>query len=359
MGLSSEPVAVPSMVMRVYAYEVDSPPAASDLLFSTASGFHAARLDPDAINSAPYISPGSLLSRRGHVVYTNAELTAMLGIMPPVPDLGLDAVIIGPREIWFSFADEQSPVWSERLGTLLRPGDLLSDAGRVVRTNARLVAAFHPMPPVGDYGLDAVARGAGRAILFSTRLGFFSESLGAGIGHGDLLSETGRVVRTNAQLLEAFHPVDAAVDYGLDAVIVRPFGEIWFSTETGFTDAILGSVGHGDLLSSNGYVVARNLDLLQEFGPLEDAANFGLDAAALPILPCPSDIDQDGDTDGDDVEGFRFFASGPGNLTENPELADFDGDGDADQADFGFLQRCLGGPDSPVDSACGEAWWTD
>jgi hypothetical protein len=42
-------------------------------------------------------------------------------------------------------------------------------------------------------------------------------------------------------------------------------------------DARLGPITDGDLLSDRGYVVARNLDLVRPFQPLEDLANFGLE----------------------------------------------------------------------------------
>jgi len=38
-----------------------------------------------------------------------------------------------------------------------------------------------------------------------------------------------------------------------------------------------------------------------------------------------------------------------------PPLGDFDGDGDVDQDDFGYLQRCLSGPLPQTDPACAEA----
>ena len=41
---------------------------------------------------------------------------------------------------------------------------------------------------------------------------------------------------------------------------------------------MLGPVQSGDLLSDQGYIVFRNLELLNTFAPLEDVAEFGLDA---------------------------------------------------------------------------------
>jgi hypothetical protein len=133
------------------------------------------------------------------------------------------------------------------------------------------------MPPVPDLGLDAVQVRPDGEILFSIREGAFSQQLGTMLGPGDMLSNRGQRVRSAQDLIAAFQPTDPEVDPGLDALYVWPSGEVWFSTETGF-DTQSGVVGPGDLLSDQGYVVFRNLDLVQPFGPLEDLADFGLDA---------------------------------------------------------------------------------
>ena len=57
-----------------------------------------------------------------------------------------------------------------------------------------------------------------------------------------------------------------------------PSGEVWFSVETGFTGPNSEVYRAGDLLSDQGYVVQRNLELVAPFAPLEDLADFGLDA---------------------------------------------------------------------------------
>jgi hypothetical protein len=108
------------------------------------------------------------------------------------------------------------------------------------------------------------------------------------IGHGDLLAEAGFIYRTNAELMEHFNPYDplnpdesAEVDhdYGLDAAWVAPWdSSVWFSTEECFYDRYWGWVSDGDVLCENGWVIRRNLTLLAACGPLEDLANFGLDA---------------------------------------------------------------------------------
>jgi len=347
------PIMDARMHLKIVAYEAPLPPPPLDVWFSTEIGFGAGAMSSGA-GGIVRISDGDLLSRRGHIVRTNRELTARLGIMPVVPDLGLDAVMLGPMgQIWFSFEEVAGSPWSETLGTWLKHGDLLSDAGQIVRTNEQLLARFVRMPPVTDVGLDAVARGPNRAILFSTEEGFFSQALGVTVRHGDLLSDRGAVVRTNAQLLANFDPIDMtmgpmAPDYGLDAIVLRPFGEIWFSTETGFNDAHLGSISDGDLLSTRGYVVARNLELVGPFGPVEDITNFGLDAANV-VVPCRvGDFDYDGDLDHRDFAYFQASFGASGVPAADPDSGDLDGDGDVDASDLAVLLGCMGGPDTPV-----------
>jgi hypothetical protein len=281
---------VPDTEMAMFALYVVATPWPGELRFSTNVDFTSAN------KSIGKVSNGDLLATSGRVVRRNYKLTRRLGIMPIVPDLGLDAVappvylptaVIGPNsgaigepmpacEIWFSIEQE---IWSEKLGTLLHDGDVLSDSGRVVRSYADLIGAFGPMPPATDVGLDALATNAKGQILFSTKQDFFSEKLGKWIRGGDLLIETGQVFKTNADLLANFAPVDAAVkDVGLDAVLLLGRDEIWFSTEIDFTDKTLGPISDGDLLSTKGRIVMKNLHLLREFAPLEKLTNFGLDA---------------------------------------------------------------------------------
>jgi hypothetical protein len=95
---------------------------------------------------------------------------------------------------------------------------------------------------------------------------------------GDVLSDAGRVFRTHQQLLANFHPAVTNHDFGLDAMYVLPSGEIWFSVEEGFSDSQLGTIQAGDLLSSLGYPVFRNQDLLAGFAPSAPAQDYGLDA---------------------------------------------------------------------------------
>lgn len=345
--------------LQLKAFETPLPPHVVDVWFSTNSGFHPGKVSSDVAKPG-VISDGDLLSARGYVVRTNHQLTARLGIMPVVPDLGLDAVMPAPRgETWFSFKREAGSIWSETLGCWLTHGDLLSDRGYVVISHEKLVGAFEPLPTRNtlEPGLDAIHRGPNREMLFSTDEGFYSVRLNQYVGHGDLLSTRGRVVRTNAQLLANFKIVDMTMrpvpmDYGLDAVAVRSNSEIWFSTKVGFIDERYGWVSDGDLLSTTGQVVVRNLALVSGFEPLEDLANFGLDAITWALPSRVGDFDFDGDVDRDDLGAFESAISGPALATPNPDCGDMDGDGDTDQTDFGILQRCLGGVSAAAESDC-------
>jgi hypothetical protein len=231
-----------------------------------------------------------------------------------VPDLGLDAVLgrmpasstthngTTEGETWFSAEDD---ALSEALGELGN-GDLLSDAGRIVRKNYDFIKPFSPMPPIVDFGLDAITLGPDSLLLFSTEEDFFSESIGRSIGYADLLSEDGRIFKSIGDLMANFTPIEPRpIRFGLDAVYVWPHGEVWFSIEESFAELRWGYINHGDLLSDTGRIVARNLELLTEFAPVEDLDDFGLDALHI-LWPCPCyDFDYDCDVD---LRDLAFFA---------------------------------------------------
>lgn len=245
-----------------------------EIWFSTRHGFTPGIQPPPLTN---VVREGDLISSAGRVVRRNRQLMARLGLMPSPdpPDLGLDAVEVLPRgELAFSIGQD---VFSEVLGWL-RHGDVLSDRGRVVRSYGQLIGPFSPMPPLADPGLDALQVLDSGEIYFSIQTEFFSQKLGRYIRRGDLLSSQGRVVKSREDLLARFRPPPLPMDFGLDAIFVWPSGEVWFSLEEGFEDAVLGPIRHGDLLSDRGEVLWRNLELLREFQPLEDLADFGLDA---------------------------------------------------------------------------------
>jgi hypothetical protein len=220
------------------------------------------------------ISPGDLISNRGRVVKRNIDLVERLGVMPGVPDLGLDALQVTRRgEILFSIP---SNVWSETLGWL-RHGDLLSNRGVIVKRNQDLLAAFGLPASQPDAGLDAVQVMPDGEILFSIRSNVVVKP-DLTLSRGDILSDQGRVFRSNRELLANFHPAITNRDFGLDALRILPGGEIWFSVEEGFTDNWLGPVQAGDLLSSSGHRVFSNRQLVAAFAPADPDLDYGLDA---------------------------------------------------------------------------------
>jgi hypothetical protein len=238
-------------------------------------------------NSSGVISPGDLLSNRGRVVKRNIDLVGRLGVMPSVPDLGLDAVdVIRGGEILFSIPGD---VFSETLG-MIHQGDLLSNRGRIVKRNQALLAAFGVAPGSADAGLDAVQLMPGGEILFSTRSNVVV-SASLTLSNGDILSDQGRVFQTQKQLLALFHPAVTNQDFGLDAMRVFPDGEIWFSIAQGFTDNHLGPILPGDVLSNRGYRAFRNSDLVAAFQSADPSLDYGLDAlfvVADAVSPQPS-----------------------------------------------------------------------
>jgi hypothetical protein len=240
-----------------------------EIWFSTALGFTAGLGGPGPV------SGGDFLSSAGRVVHRSSWFCGVLSPMPPCPDPGLDATDLLPGgETAFSITQD---MFSERLGPLGH-GDVLGSRGRILYRQGDLLAAFAPATPAADAGLDALQITDAGEVLFSIGSEVVSKTLKVTLRRGDLLSSTGEVVRSYQQLLSRFHPPAGLTDYGLDSLYVWPGGEIWFSTENGFQDQVLGPVQGGDLLSDQGYIVFRNLELLQTFAPLEDVAEFGLDA---------------------------------------------------------------------------------
>jgi hypothetical protein len=244
-----------------------------ELWFSTSTNFNA------GIWNAPtnLVSDGDLLASTGRIVKHNGELTAQLGIQPLVPDLGLkDIDILPDGEIVFS---TERDVFSETLGDLSAQ-DLLSERGRIVKhADPDLIKNFQPVVPLAQpVGLQAVQMMDNGQIYFSVQNKFESAKLGVTLNPGDLLSDSGTIVKTGSQLLAPFAPATPNNDYGLKVVYVWPSGEIWFSTRDTFADTNGVSYDAGDLLSDQGYIVYTNGELLSAFSPYTNSANFGLDA---------------------------------------------------------------------------------
>src|SRR5437899_2750369 len=164
------------------------------------------------------------------------------------------------REIWFSTTRAFTSTNRFAPTNYISAGDLLSNRGRMVKRNMDLVARLGVMPAVPDLGLDAVQVTRRGEILFSIPVDVFSESLGK-IQHGDLLSNRGAIVRRNQELLAAFKPADS-VDAGLDAVQVMPNGEIYFSIQSNVVVSSTLTLGRGDILSDQGRVFMTQRHLL-------------------------------------------------------------------------------------------------
>lgn len=242
-----------------------------DLWFSTTASFTAGAGE----NPGSQFHGGDLLSLSGRAVKRNRDLYTAVGASPPGPDSGLDAVNVLPGgEIAFSL-DTGFP--ASNVGPL-QHGDLLSTRGRMIYRNQELLAAFVIQPPAPDVGLDAVQIADTEEVFFSIKTDIFSEKLGSTLSRGDLLSSTGTIVRTNRSLLDAFQPSNTAIDYGMDSLYIWPGGEIWFSTGQNFTSQTLGAIAAGDLLSDRGYIVFRNAEFLSAFAPAQTSPDFGLDA---------------------------------------------------------------------------------
>jgi hypothetical protein len=264
---------VNASLFRILNLTLDAMPI-RDLWFSTGAGFTAAQPGPTPVA----VSPADVLSDQGHIAVPAAQIEAALQLVPITEPRNLDAVGVAPGgvvEVSLA-ADATSAI----LDTV-HHGDLVSLAGIRVKSWSDFAGIIGPQPPSPDLGLDAVQDTGDGTLLFSTRDAIFSETLGEVIGRGDLMTSSGQRLRTNAELLKAFHPSQPDHDYGLDAVFLWPGGEIWFSTEEPVP--LEGGVilSDGDLLSDTGRVIYGNLELLQRFAPIEDRTSFGLDALVI------------------------------------------------------------------------------
>ncbi len=219
-------------------------------------------------------------------------------------------VAVPAPKIWFS----TSTNFTSSSGVNVSDGDILSAAGRIIRRNNQLTARLGIMPMVPDLGLDAIMLEKlsnsqkairTRAIYFSLPKDVFSETLGL-LHNGDLLSEKGYVFKTNGDLVSKFKllPTFAAIDIGLDAAYVWPWGEVWFSTKSSFPVEQFEMINPGDLISSYGKVVLRNSELLEAFKPMEKIADFGLDALEILWPYVEADLNEDGVVDSIDYSIF-------------------------------------------------------
>ncbi len=275
----SADVYIPSYTFRIVAVQV------KDIAFTTTASFTPG-------NSKIRVTDGDLLSAAGKVILTNGELIMNFNLWPTLvmQEPGLDAVdmplvsLAGSARPYVYFSTNKDILADGNPGQ----GDILDNNGKIIMRNKELVALFGPMPMAPNAGLDAlqvypyVSSSVKPVFLFSFAQGFFSETLGVYISAGDLLLSTGKVFMTEAEVLRNFKPIDmSARAIGVDAVALRSNGEIWFSVSRDFADARLGKVGNGDVLSDNGRILCKNLDLLAGFAPQEKLADFGLDGLSI------------------------------------------------------------------------------
>jgi hypothetical protein len=182
------------------------------------------------------------------------------------------------REIWFSTAVGFHGAAGPASSGVVEGGDLIANTGRVIKRNADLFTSVGAFPPVPDLGLDAVDILPGGEIAFSLGSDITSTTLGP-LQHGDLLSTTGRILHRNRDLLAAFATGPATNDVGLDAAHLADRGEVLFSTRTDVVSEQLKATLHrGDLLSSTGIIFRSNPQLLARFHPPTATHDYGLDA---------------------------------------------------------------------------------
>lgn len=271
-GLRIATTEVTSSLTRVIHLDFDAMPI-RDLWFTTRAGFTPGNWRPKPRS----VQPSELVSDQGRVVLDASTLKLALGILSPsLP--AVDAARVAPGGVvQVSFAED---VKSTLLGTI-HHGDLVGLDGKRAVSYSEIGGLIGPMPPAPDSGLDAAAGLEDGTALYSITSPIFSETLGVTVGSGDVLASNRSIWRTNAQLLKAFRPLNPNHDYGLDALYVWPDGEVWFSTEESVQIEGAPELSDGDLLSDTGRVIYRNRDLLAAFSPLEDLANFGLDSVII------------------------------------------------------------------------------
>jgi len=222
------------------------------------------------------VGNGEMLSSAGRRVKSNQALTAAFGIMPPAADTGL-----GDFDVLsggeVAFVMTQN-AFSEGLGTNINPGDLLSSRGTILRRNQQLLEAFSPIFPGPGPKTQGVQMMAGDEVWFTVDTSFFSGTLHQMISAGDVLSEQGTIVRSNQQLLSRFNPVGLATTIPVTSLFVWANGEIWFGIGEGFTGGNGQSYEPGDLLSDQGDRVFASSELFSVFSPVPAGTNLTLDA---------------------------------------------------------------------------------
>ncbi len=214
-----------------------------------------------------------------------AGLTETRGTLGSTFHLRIQAAPL--REIWFLTSAAMNPSAGQTNGMGFEPGDVLADAGRIVKTKEQLLTPLALSTPAKDLRLDALDVRA--RFRFSLAQDAMSAKFGA-IHRGDLVASYG-IVASRQQLLQPFGVDAAAPDPGLDAAQMLDYSDtlpfdIYFSIRDPVFSPKLGrTLGRGDLLvaqfppaESTGAVRKTNRELLGQFHPAVPDRDYGLDA---------------------------------------------------------------------------------
>ena len=244
-------------------------------------------------NGITFMAPDNIYSVSGARVPNNGDLLKEFGPRRWFMSFGqgLDALTLvtepGATKPVAYFSTGRT-FYSNTYQRNIGEGDLLSRNGNIVATNQDLIAKFSPdsTQSVGLDAVDVLNPGASQQIWFSSRSDFYSNELGKSVSSGDLLSNSGQIIATNADLLAAFSPSKPNVNYGLDAAHVFKMEEgkspvVWFSTNKDFySNTLKRWVTQGDILSNEGQVIATSAELFKNYG-VHFPSNPGLDAIAF------------------------------------------------------------------------------
>ncbi len=165
---------------------------------------------------------------------------------------------------------------------LASKGDLMSMSGRKIKSWTDLTAKFNVIPPPSPVGLDAFDVAPGGVMLFSLDVTIPTKS-GTNLDHGDLLRADGTKV-SNENLMAKFGLQPIAPDTGLDALQQMDNGQIWFSISSNVFSENLGvQLSRGDILSNDGKVIKTSQELLSNFGADPADGDYGL--ASIYVWP--------------------------------------------------------------------------
>jgi hypothetical protein len=203
-------------------------------------------------------------------------------------------------------------------------GDLLSNSGLVVKRNAELTERLSV--PEGDVGLDAIDIGPRGEIFFSTTSNVESVVNGP-ISHSDIVTSAGRIYLQTAQLLAPFGVNDP--EAGLDALHIKSDDEIYFSISKDIPRTGATTLHRGDILSSKGRIIRTEANLFSRW--TSSAAGIGVDA--LYVWP----------------NGEIWFST-ENDFTSSGGIPVSAGDIISDQGYVAFRNSVLTGPFNPTDA---------